>query len=309
MTRQRPPPISTCARPADHSVTASDTNPGRSISLALPADDGRPEDSLILNHLLGPALLLLVMAAAAGLLLVIRNKSSAEASLPPEAQMKNQLMQLVQQAMLQPEIWGRDNPLWSHRILPTADGKSMSVRQALRLLERKKLFITANRNPLALAMIGSGIVVLDLSQPLYAPLRTLFATAIDTDMLCQLRPVPPLPVPGLEYNLLGAVNDILKKALHMPVPCLIAPGLNSADLLKIALPVPLRHVPFFFPQHFVAVNPAGATFRQLSSLYNRNQPLAVFKFLSRLNADRLLEADADPALLKKAARRLLRTCS
>ena len=297
------------ARPADHSVTASDTNPSRSISLALPADDGRPEDSLILNHLLGPALLLLVMAAAAGLLLVIRNKSSAEASLPPEAQMKNQLMQLVQQAMLQPEIWGRDNPLWSHRILPTADGKSMSVRQALRLLERKKLFITANRNPLALAMIGSGIVVLDLSQPLYAPLRTLFATAIDTDMLCQLRPVPPLPVPGLEYNLLGAVNDILKKALHMPVPCLIAPGLNSADLLKIALPVPLRHVPFFFPQHFVAVNPAGATFRQLSSLYNRNQPLAVFKFLSRLNADRLLEADADPALLKKAARRLLRTCS
>jgi len=296
-------------RPADHSIMAAAPNPSRGSSLALPADDARPEDSRVLNHLLGPALMLLVMAAAAGLLFVIRNKSSAEASLPPEAQMKNQLMQLVQQALLQPEIWGRDNPLWSHRILPTADGKSMSVRQALRLLNRKKLFITANCNPLALAMTGSGIAVLDLSQPLYAPLRALFAAAIDTDMLCQLRPLPPLPAPGLEYDLLGAVNDILKKALPRPVPCLIAPGLNSTDLLKIALPVPLRHGPFYFPQRFVAVNPAGVTFRHLSSLYNRNQPLAVFKFLSHLNADRLLDAAANPALLKKAARRLLRTCS
>jgi hypothetical protein len=218
-------------------------------------------------------------------------------------------MQLVGQAMLQPEIWGRDNPLWSHRILPTASEKSLSVRQALRLLDRRKLFITANRNPLAMAMADSGIVVLDLSQPLYAPLRTLFSAAIDSDMLCQLRPQPPLPAPGLEYALLGAVNDIINKALHMPVLCLIAPGLNSTDLLKIALPVPLRHGPFFFPQRFVAVNPAGATFRHLSSLFNRNQPLAVFKFLSRLHADRLLDAEANPALLKKAARSLLRTCS
>ncbi|MBE0664736.1 MAG: ATP-binding protein [Candidatus Aminicenantes bacterium] len=296
-------------RPADHSVTAAYPNPGRGINLTLPVDDARTEDTRVLNSLLGPTLILLVMAAAAGLLFVIRNKNGAEASLPPDTQMRNQLIQLVQQAMLQPEIWGRDNPLWSHRILPTANGKSLSVRQALRLLDRKKLFITANRNPLAMAMAVSGIAVLDLSQPLYAPLRTLLSAAIDTDMLCQLRPLPPLPAPGLEYALLGAVNDILNKALHMPVLCLIAPGLNSTDLLKIALPVPLHHGPFFFPQRFVAVNPAGATFRHWSSLFKRNQPLAVFKFLSRLHADRLLDAEVNPALLKKAARSLLRTCS
>ncbi len=293
-------------RPADHSITAAHPDPGRGFGLASPGDEARTEDTLALNRLFAPALILLVMAAAAGLLFLNRNKSSAEASLPPQSQMRNKLMQLVGQAMLQPEIWGRDNPLWSHRILPTASGKSLSVRQALRLLDKKKLFITANRNPLALAMAGSGMAVLDLSQPLYAPLRALFSAAIDTDMLCQLR---PLPAPGPEYPLLGAVNDILNKTLPMPVLCLIAPGLNSTDLLKVALPVPLRHSPFFFPQRFIAVNPAGATFRHLSSLFNRNQPLAVFKFLSRLNADRLLDAETNHALLQKAARSLLRTCS
>jgi len=296
-------------RPADPSVTAAENPTGPGRDPALPAADARPRDSRIVKRLLVPVLMLLVMAAAGGLLFVIKKKRSGEESLPPAAHMKNQLMQLVQQAMLQPEIWGRDNPLWSHRLLPTADGKSMSVRQALRLLGKKKLFITGNRNPLALAMMSSGITVLDLSQPLYAPLRTMLAGAIDADMLCQLRPLPPpLPAPGLEYDLLDTVNAFLRKALRRPVPCLLAPGLRSADLLTIALPAPLRHSPFFFPQRFVAVNPAGATFQHLSSMYNRNLPLAVFKFLRRLNSDRLLDGFSGAALLKRAARRLLWTC-
>jgi hypothetical protein len=158
-------------------------------------------------------------------------------------------------------------------------------------------------------MMDSGLSVLDLSQPLYAPLRTLIAGAIDADMLCRLRPLPPpLPAPGLEYDLLDAVNAFLRETQRKPVLCLLTPGLSNADLLTIALPVPLRHSPFFFPQRFVAVNPVGATFQHLSSLYKRNQPLAVFKFLRGLNSDRLLDASAPPARLKKAARRLLGTC-
>jgi hypothetical protein len=125
-------------------------------------------------------------------------------------------------------------------------------------------------------------------------------------MLCRLRPQPPAP--GREGGLLGAVNAFLSKTRPGRVPCLITPGLAGADLLPIALPAPLRLSPFFFPQRFVAVNPNGATFLHLSALYNHNQPLAVFKFLQRLCSDRLLDAAADSALQKKAARRLLRAC-
>jgi len=224
--------------------------------------------------------------------------------------MKNQLIQLAQQALLLPEIWGKDNPLRSHRLLPTVDGKLMSIRRALRLLGRKKLFFTGNRNPLALAMMSSGITVLDLSPPLYAPLRTLLAGAIDTDMLCQLRPEPPpLPATDSEHEFLDAVNAFLRKLLRKPLPCLLAPGLRRVDLLKIALPAPLRPAPFFFPQYFIAINPAGSAFQHLSSMYKLNRSLAVFKFLRRLHSDRLLDGFSGTALLKKAARRLLRSWS
>jgi hypothetical protein len=295
--------------PAGPAVTPAENPAASGRDLALALDDARPKDSRIVKRLLVSALMLLVMAAAGGLLFVEKKKRRAKDSLIPVGQMKNQLMELVQQAMLNPGIWGRDNPLWSHHLLPTADGKFMSVRQALRLLGKKKLFITGNRNPLALAMMDSGLTVLDLSQPLYAPLRTLLAGAVDADMLCRLRPLPPpRPAPGLEYDLLDAVNAFLRETQRKSVLCLLAPGLRNADLLTIALPVPLRHSPFFFPQRFVAVNPLGTTFQQLSSLYKRNQPLAVFKFLRGLNSDRLPDACAPPARLQKAARRLLRTC-
>ena len=289
------------------SAAASSAGPGRHLAID---DDGvRRRDSRIEYLLLGTALILLAETAACGLLFYARKRRAGEDTFPAEEQMKIQLMQLVRQAMLQPEIWGRDNPLWSHPLLPTVDGKAVSIRRALRLLGKKKLFFTCNRNPLALAMMNTGITVLDLGQTLYHPLRTLLAGAIDTDMLCQLRPVPPrLPDPGLKHDLLGDVNALLHKMMSKPVFCLLAPGLLRAELLKIALPAPLRRGPFFFPQRFIAVNPAGAVFRHMSSLYDRNQPLAVFKFLLRLNADRLLDGCSGPALRQKAARRLLGMC-
>ena len=277
---------------------------------ALPAAAARSTVHLIVKRMLWPAMALLFMAAASAFLFAKRKKRVAEVSLPPEAQMKSQLMQLVQQAMLQPEIWGPDNPLCGHRILPTIGKKSLSIRQAQRLIEKKKLFFTANRNPLALAMMDSGIEVLDLSQPLYAPLRALLAGAIDADMLCRLRPVPAaLRGPDSAYGLLDAVNACQIGTMKKPAPCLLAPGLSGSDLLTIALPAPLRQAPFFFPRCFVAVNPAGAVFQHLSSLYNRNPALAVFKFLVRLRSGRLPRAAASPAPLKKAARRLLRACT
>ena len=208
-------------RPADPliSTAGSPDRPGHEADL--PAEGPGTEGSLKMNGFLAPALLLLALAAAAGLLLVKKNKGNGEAILPSAVQIKKQLMQLVEQAMLQPEIWGRDNPLWSHRILPAVKGKSISVRQALRLLGKKKLFITGNRNPLAMAMAESGMTVLDLSQAPYAPLRTLLAGAVDADMLCRLRPVPPRPAAaGLGGDLLAATNQFswknTKKAGSLP---------------------------------------------------------------------------------------------
>ncbi len=279
-------------------------DPGRSPALA---DDGAGNRELRSGSLaLAAAGLLLAVVAAIGLWLAAKKKRAGADPLPAAGQMKNQLLLLVRQALLKPEIWGRDNPLWSHRLLPTIDGQAMSIHQALRLLGRRKLFFATNGNPLALAMLNSGISVLDLGQPLYDPLRTFLAGAVDADMLCRLRPLPPQhPALSPPTDLLAAVNALLRKMPGKSAPCLLTPGLCSVDFLKIALPAPLRGSPFFFPQRFIAINPAGATFHHLSSLYERNKPLAVFKFMQRLNADRLLDGGSGPARLKWAARRLL----
>ncbi len=255
---------------------------------------------------LAAAWLLLAMVAAAALWRAVKRKRAGAKPLPAAGQMKDQLLLLVRQALLKPEIWGRDNPLRSHRLLPTLDGRAMAVRQAQRLIPRRRLFLTSNGNPLAMAMMKSGFAVLDLGQPLYDPLRVFLAGAVDTDMLCRLRPQPP-PLPGFgpPPDLLAAVSALLRKMPGKAGPCLLTPGLPNVDFLKIDLPAPLRGSPFFFPQRFIAVNPAGTTFRHMSSLYERNRPLAVFKFLQRLNADGLLDGCSGPARLKWAARRLL----
>jgi hypothetical protein len=86
---------------------------------------------------------------------------------------------------------------------------------------------------------------------------------------------------------------------------LLAPGLRAADLLKISLPAPLRRSPCFFPQHFIAVNPQGQIFNDLSAQCRQNPALAAFKFLHHLSAESLFDAAEQSRLLKKAARFLL----
>jgi hypothetical protein len=252
--------------------------------------------------LLGLFLGLLLLAAAGGLLILRGRNRDNGAFLLPKEQMEKALMQLIQHALRQPSLWGMDNPLWRHRLLPTVSGGAISIDRANRLQRRNKLFMTANLNPLALAMAASRITVLDLSRPLHAPLRHLLAGAVDSDLLCQLRPEPPAPGNGL----LAAVNGLLCGRLRHPPPCLLSPGLNGADLLRISLPSSLRNPPFFFPRRFVAVNPQGSAFAHSAALFQNNQALAIYSFVQRLQAEHLLDGAAGTVILKRTARRLLR---
>ncbi len=248
-----------------------------------------------------PYLLPLLLAAAAGLLFLFRKKGRVQAPKAPPEQLKKPLMQLIQHAFLEPAAWGADNPLWRHRLLPTVRGDAVSIHRVRRLLRKKKLFVTANRNPLALAMAGSGITVLDLSEPSFAPMGNLLAGAVDADRLCRLRP----EAPG-SGGLLAAANAELRSGWKKPPGCLLAPGLSGIDLLKVSLPVRLRRAPFYFPRRFSAVNPLGAAFVRFSSLYRQNPALAVIRFLRLLQAEQMLDDPAAALLLRRTARRSLR---
>jgi hypothetical protein len=250
----------------------------------------------------GPAALFLVLLTLGlGALLLRRLRHAGASGLPSGAEMMKPLLQIARQALLQPAFWGTDNPLWRHRLLPTVGGAPVSVQQAQRLLRQRRLFMTANRNPLALAMAASGITVLDLSQPLYAPWRTLWEGAVDSDRLCRLRPEPP----ATGDSLLASLNAVLAERGHHAPPVLLAPGLSAPELLRVTLPAPLQDAPFFFPRRFIAVAPGGKILARASARYRENPRLAVLRFLRRLHEAGLLAGVSAPRQLQRAARRLL----
>ncbi len=245
--------------------------------------------------------LLLALLAGVGLYLLTRRERISAVAPASVKDIQGPLLQVARQAMLRPELWGADNPLRRHRLLPTVNGGSISLRQAKRLLRRQRLFVTANRNPLALAMAASRIIVIDLSQPLFSPLGALLEGAGDTDTLCRLRPQPG----AKEAGLLSAVNPLINPWWRKPCPCLLAPGSDAADLVRVALPAALVHPPFFFPRRFIAVAPGGKTYSRASALYRVNSPLAVLRFLRRLDDEGMLGGGPHPVLMQRAARRLL----
>jgi hypothetical protein len=247
-------------------------------------------------------IMLLALGTGALLLLLRRLRRAGTSVFPSGEEMMKPLLQIARQAFLQPALWGTANPLWRHRLLPTVDGAPVSVQQALRLLRRNRLFMTANRNPLALAMAASRITVLDLSQPLYAPWRTLWEGAVDSDRLCRLRPEPPAMGDSL---LLASLNAVLAKRRHQAPALLLTPGLSTPELLRVTLPKPLKDAPFFFPRRFIAVAPGGKILSRAAALYRENPPLAVLRFLRRLHETGLLAGVSAPRQLQRAARRLL----
>jgi hypothetical protein len=244
------------------------------------------------------------LAAAGGLIFFYKNNYRIQAPPATPEQMKKPLTQLIQHALLEPSAWGDDNPLGRHRLLPVIGGAALSINRARRLLRRKKLFITVNRNPLALALAASGITVLDLSEPLFTPLRNLLTGAVDSDRLCRLR--PQAPEPDGSGGLLAAVNGQLRSGWRSGPPCLLAPGLSGVDFLRVSLPAPLRRAPFYFPRRFIAVNPRAAAFVRSAAQFRLNPGLAVIHFLRLMQDEQVLDDHAAAVLARRTARRLLR---
>jgi hypothetical protein len=218
---------------------------------------------------------------------------------------KEFLLPVILQALLQPEIWGRDSPLWNHRFLPTLSGKPIAISHISKLLRRGRLLLTTSQNQLATAMKSTGIPVIDLSQIFFAPLLNLLSGAFNLDLLCQLQPQPPSRPGETAGSLLEAVNAVLRKITKKSTICLLSPGLHNADFLHVFLPASPNQRRFFFPKQFIAINPLGRKFNDLAVLHKTNPPLAIYKFLKTLNSESLLNVSDPEDLLKKAARWLL----
>lgn len=257
-----------------------------------------------LGRVLMPALWVILLTAA----WILLKKSKARRSLKVAQSMpatRELLLPVIQQALLQPELWGRNSPLWNHHFLPTLNGKPMTIRRALALQRRLMLRLATGRNPLAEALSRGRLPVLDLSQECFSALRPLLSAAIDLDLLWQLQPRPVAAAGHKSDELLAAVNALLIKNKVRATRCLLAPELRESDFFFVSLPQAPRSNRFFFPQRFIAVNPAARPLAEATAVFEKNRPLAVFRFLQALNSESLLPVHDPQAFLRKTARRLL----
>lgn len=265
-------------------------------------------------HALPILMVLLAVAALAALLARVR-RGRAEPATAGADEIRGPLLQIARQSLLRPDLWGADNPLRRHPLLPLVNGGRISLLRAKSLSRRHRLLVTANRNPLALSLAAADAAVLDLSQPAYAPLHAVLEEAVDADLLCRLRPEPP----GQD-GLLAAVNAVLASAAARgrmgarlgftarrsgAAPCLLAAGTPEPGILAVELPVPPRNPPFYFPRRFIAVSPQGQGFLDAEALFRDNPGLAVLRFLRLLGEEGALPQVSMPSLLRRAARRLL----
>jgi len=267
------------------------------------------------NRALPLLLAALAAAALAGLLLRIR-RGRAEPAAAGVEEIRGPLLQIARQSLLRPDLWGADNPMRRHPLLPLVNGGRISFQRAQALAQRGRLLLTANRNPLALSLAAAGAAVLDLGHPAYAPLHAVLEEAIDADMLCRLRPEPPA-----RDGLLAAVNVILAPAASgkaekawipssrtrrtLTGPCLLAAGTPEPGILAVDLPATALNPPFYFPRRFIAVSPQAQGYLRAQDMFADNPGLAIVRFLRLLGEEEALPEGRLPSLLRRAARRLL----
>jgi hypothetical protein len=217
--------------------------------------------------------------------------------------MKEELAGMAIHALLHPDVWGENSHILSFKILPTLQGKSISLNQAIKLVKSKRLFYLNSSNPMAKGIKNSVLPIVESGHSAFDPLIKLLPGAINLDYIISLKATKPNL---LEDQKLGALLQAVNKFIFPR--CLSAPGLKSEDCLDVdlsKLPSSLLKK-LGFPRQFMAVNPESRRIKSLLSLYETNERLAQYKLIKFLLEKSTLIPGPHPELLKQVATTLLK---
>ena len=201
---------------------------------------------------------------------------------------------------VRPDLWGVAGFSLAP-LLPRLGGGRISLERAAYLAHRGRLFFASPDNPLALSPRG-GVVVLDGSNPGFAPYLHRIPSALDLDPIHAARPADPAsregPVPGL----LAAVNQVLDDLGEGRARCLLAPGLGAGALRDVDLGgLGARHG---LPPRFIAIDPGAPFIREAGRVHNEQPILAVYRMIEWISHRSALPTHS-PAQLRRGAARLL----
>ena len=201
---------------------------------------------------------------------------------------RKELAQMALGALLHPQAWSGSR-IWDSALIPTFNGRPLSINDVLRALRRNRLAVAEHRNFLVAGFTRAGIQVLDRSRKDFAPLIRIFSGANDLDRIGSLKAIPVHKIPDHPAAaLLRRANEALIRSGRRRIQCLLAFNLPGMDLLDVCLPKSIgRRMPPGGGHRFVAVNARSSRLAFLASLFAKNPRLAVLRFI------RLLERESD----------------
>lgn len=228
-------------------------------------------------------------------------------------QVEENLAGIALHALLYPGTWGRSSSIRDLKLIPTINGRFVSLRQALKLGKEQELFTTGSTSPLApyLRQTSKSLPILDSGNPAFAPLIRLLPGAVHLEKIVDLKIIPMRKTAGRPVDrLLTAVNHRLKAGKNKTVipPLLLAPGLCSQDedFFDADLsPLPSLTV-FGIPNRFIAVNPNSTRVKKLAALFQKNPPLSQFRLISAVLEESRLVPYPSTGLIEEVSRQLFK---
>ncbi|MCP5050554.1 MAG: hypothetical protein GY940_25545 [bacterium] len=273
---------------------------------------GGPDDpSQTLILILAVMIVLLVFFLV--VLLIRHSRKRPSRSRPELLQVEKDLAGMALHALLHPNqgAWGNGSGIRHLPLIPTLNGRSVSIEQALQLGTRRKLFTAGKANPLIAYMesasLSSSVPILDAGNSSFAPLVKLLPGAVHLDQVSALKVMPPEKAPASWLGqLVAAVNRQLARTKDPAIPCcLLVTGHMAGDFSDVDLS-PLPRLPqWLMPNRFVAVNPYSRELNALAALYQENPLLAQFRFIQTLFKESRLIPEPPGGVMERVSRQLL----
>ncbi|MBN2358085.1 MAG: ATP-binding protein [Deltaproteobacteria bacterium] len=220
------------------------------------------------------------------------------------------LVEMLLNALAQPDAWRSARPIWSHPLLPLIGGGRMAVGRALRLARRHRLFAGRAGSPLTDLAVAAGNPILDLGQPLFAPAISSVCGVVDLGRFEPLRPLDPVRAvaPG-SRELLAEVSALLRQSgagevALLPCDSSQARTFFDVDLRQLRLP---GHGAW--PRRYIAVACQSPYFLACVEQRATRPTLARFRLAHAALRSSLFFVERQEQLLRRAALQTLREAS
>lgn len=237
-------------------------------------------------------LFLLLLLSIFPIILFYREKLAKEKERKKKLNPRNKIkarrdiIEIGKSYLLDPDLWNYNFDIVEQEIITTISGKNISIKQGVRLLKQRRLFLGETGNPLVDKLKRSDEIIVDSGNSIQHSLIRLFYGIVDLGWIKGLE-LDLENKSGTEWLIafMKDVNQILKKLPWKNLSCLSASNLIIHPTRDIDLSI-ISYSKFFrktgYPKRFIALNMKSPELGAILEIYENNRDLALYRFFKMI---------------------------